>query len=197
MTPVRLWLLLRLHAGLIATTPEQSELMKHINVPMLLLFPPQPSRSHRRDTWGFRAPATGYLGCLTPPSLATWSLLLFSLTQVSSTKGREQILGVFGVRALDMGARLPTTRRNKHPHWREREPEARKIGRPALGPPAELSYRLSHPASFCEGDGAPLWITSPLPSPPALEAMVNDYNKESSNNSDKNQHTVRWALCQN
>ena len=196
MTPARLWLLLRLHAGLIATTPEQSELMRQINVPTLLLFPPRPSGRHRRDTWGFRAPATGCLGCLTPPSLATWPPLLFSLTQVSSTKGREQILGVFGVWALDMGARLPITRRNKHPHWREREPEARKMGWPALGPPAGLSCHLSHPASSCEGDGAPLWITSPLPSPPALEAMVNDY-KKSSNNSDNNWHTLHWALCQN
>ena len=186
MTPARLWLLLRLHAGLTATTPEQSELMRQINVPMLLLFPPRPSGSQRRDSWGFRAPATGCLGCLTPPSLATWPLLLFSLMQVSSIKGREQILGVFGVWALDMGARLPITRRNKRPHWREGEPKAREMGWPALGPPAEWSCHLSHPASSCEGDGAPLWITSPLPSPRALEAMVNDYNKKRSNNSDNN-----------
>ena len=183
VTPAQLWLLLRLHAGLIATTPEQSELMRQINVPILLLFPPWPSRSQRRHIWGFRALATGCLACLTPPSLATWLLLLFSLTQASPTKGRERISGVFGVWTLDMGARLPITRGNEHPHWREGEPKARKMGWPALGPPAGLSCHLSHPASSREGYGAPLWVTSPLPSPPALEAMVNDSNKKSSDNS--------------
>lgn len=102
--------------------------------PCLLLFP------GHQGARGGTAGASGHqpLGARVPDPTQPGHVaaLLFSLMQVSSINGREQILGVFGVWALDMGARLPITRRNKHPHWKEGEPKAREMGWPALGPPS-------------------------------------------------------------